>query len=143
MQTYPTARHSLLGPFQRVCYLVHAGARIHRSNLGALASGLPTVRRQSRGPRTPGIAELPARARVLEAKLVHLQPGHLAVRPAAGRLVTWARVGVELGQVRLPYRVGILHSWRWCRLGSVVEDLGVRGIGRTTLAACTRSCLVW
>jgi hypothetical protein len=31
MQSEPTARHSLIGPFQRVCYLVHAVARTHPS----------------------------------------------------------------------------------------------------------------
>jgi hypothetical protein len=44
MQADPTARHSLIGPFQRVCYLVHAGARTHRSNVGALAAAGPIVR---------------------------------------------------------------------------------------------------
>jgi hypothetical protein len=43
MQTDPPARHSLLGLFQRVCYLVHAGVRTHRSNLGEFASCIPIV----------------------------------------------------------------------------------------------------
>jgi hypothetical protein len=36
MQTDPPARHSLLGPFQRVCYLVQPGAPTHRSDGGEL-----------------------------------------------------------------------------------------------------------
>jgi hypothetical protein len=63
MQTDPTARHSLIGPFQRVCYLaLLEHPRTHRSNLGELARCMTKVRGQARGPPTPGIAELPARA---------------------------------------------------------------------------------
>jgi hypothetical protein len=36
MQTDPPARHHLLGPFQRVCYLVQPGAPTHRSDGGEL-----------------------------------------------------------------------------------------------------------
>jgi hypothetical protein len=41
MEADPPARHSLLGRFQRVCYLVLGGARTHRSNLGELANCRP------------------------------------------------------------------------------------------------------
>jgi hypothetical protein len=34
MEADPPGRHSLLGPFQRVCYLVHPGASTHRSDGG-------------------------------------------------------------------------------------------------------------
>jgi hypothetical protein len=44
MQTGPTARHSPIGSFQRVCYLIHAGAHTHRSNVGELASYMTCVR---------------------------------------------------------------------------------------------------
>jgi hypothetical protein len=55
MQTEPTARHSLIGPFQRVCYLVHAGARTHRSKVGELASCMTKVRGPAHGHE--GIAD--------------------------------------------------------------------------------------
>jgi hypothetical protein len=58
MRTDPTARHSLIGPFQRVCYLVHVGARTTDPTLVNSPAAMTTVR----GPPTPGIADRPGRA---------------------------------------------------------------------------------
>jgi hypothetical protein len=54
MQTDPTARHSLLGLFQRVCYPVQPGAPTHRSDGGELHqlhTHCPRIMRPPRGPR--------------------------------------------------------------------------------------------
>jgi hypothetical protein len=98
MQIDPPARHSLLGPFQRVRYLVHGAARTHRSNLGELANCRPLC---------------------------------AASHAATDRLATRVRVGVgtEGGQVRSLCRGGHPAQLALVPLGSVVEDLGVRGIG--------------
>jgi hypothetical protein len=89
MEADPTARHSLLGPFQRVCYLVHGGARTHRSNPWRTRQLQDQCLRPVTRPTDTGHRRSPARARALEAKLVHLQPGRLAIRPAANdRLAT-------------------------------------------------------
>jgi hypothetical protein len=107
MEADPPACHSLLGRFQRVCYLApcwSTHAPIQRWCARQWPDqGPPPVT----WPTDTVIAELPARARALEAVVVDLQPGHLAVGPAANdRLATYGRVGSELTWVRSPCRGG-------------------------------------
>jgi hypothetical protein len=107
MQTDPTARHSLSGPFQRVCYLAHAVARTHPSIVGELTSCMTSVRGQPGGPPTPGIAEC-LRERILETRSVHLQPGRPAVRPAAtDRLATRSGSGSHRAWPECAHRAGV------------------------------------
>jgi hypothetical protein len=125
MEADSTARHSLLGRFQRVCYLVLGGARTHHPSLVSWPAAMTKVPGQARGPWTPVITYR-LWERALEDRIVYLQPGHLAVRPAAtDRLATGS------GSARCAHHagVGILHSWRPSRLRSVVEDLRARGVG--------------
>jgi hypothetical protein len=115
MQTDPTARHSLIGPFQRVCYLaLLEHPRTHRSNLGELASCMTKVAARHAAHRPPGIADRPGRAG--SSKPSSSTGGPVTSPPASSHRPPGHPVRVGVGS-ELDLSARTVQGWASCTAG--------------------------